>query len=46
MASLEDENREALARQFPCMQRKGLTMINRERPQLRAILGANWARDR
>jgi hypothetical protein len=29
MTSLEDENRDALARQFPYMQRKTLTMINR-----------------
>jgi hypothetical protein len=26
------------------MQRKRLTIINRERPQLRAALGTNWAR--
>ena len=30
MTSLEDENRHALARQFPYMRRKRLTMINRE----------------
>jgi hypothetical protein len=29
-SSLEDENREALARPFPYMQRRRLTMINRE----------------
>ena len=26
------------------MQRKRLTLIDRERPPLRAILGTNWAR--
>jgi hypothetical protein len=30
MTSLEDENREALARKFPYMQRKRLPMISRE----------------
>jgi hypothetical protein len=30
MTSLEDENRKALATPFPCMQRKRLTMVNRE----------------
>ena len=30
MASLEDENREALARQFPYVQRKRLTLSSRE----------------
>jgi len=30
MASLEDETREALARRFPFMQRKELTLISPE----------------
>jgi hypothetical protein len=30
MTSLEDESRQALARPFPYMQRKMLTIINRE----------------
>jgi hypothetical protein len=30
MTSLEDENREALTRQFPYVQRKRLTLISRE----------------
>jgi hypothetical protein len=30
MTSLEDESRQALARSFPYIQRKRLTMINRE----------------
>jgi len=30
MASLDDETGEALARRFPYMQRKGLTMASRE----------------
>ena len=46
MASLEDENREALARPFPYMQRKRLTAISRELPQLRGVLGTNWARSK
>jgi hypothetical protein len=30
MTSLEDENRDAVARQFPYLRRKWLTLINRE----------------
>jgi hypothetical protein len=44
MTSLEDENRDALARRFSYMQRKRLTLNSRELPQLRGVLGTNWAR--
>jgi hypothetical protein len=44
MASLEDETLDALARRFPYMQRKRLTAISRELPQLRGVLGTIWAR--
>jgi hypothetical protein len=46
MTSLEDETLEALIRRFPYMQRKELTPNSREIPQLRAVLGTNWARDK
>ena len=45
MTSLEDESRSALARSFPYMQRKKPTLNSRESPQLRAVLGTNWAHD-
>ncbi len=44
MTSLEDETHEALARRFPYIQRKRLTPNSREWPQLRGVLGTNWAR--
>jgi hypothetical protein len=46
MASLEGETGEALARRFAYLQRKMLTVISRGRPQMRAVLGTNWARDK
>jgi hypothetical protein len=46
MTSLEDETGEALARWFPYMRRKALTVNCRESPQWRGVLGTNWARDK
>jgi len=45
MASLDDETGEALARRFPYMQRKGLTMASREWRVARSVGPRYWARD-
>jgi hypothetical protein len=46
MASLEDENRRALARRFPTVRIKGLTMISLEWPRVRGVSGTSWVRDK